>query len=220
MPNIEINGAKIFYESYGEDQPGRSPILLIHGSTIDGQTDWSTIAPALAQYSRVLVPDCRGHGKSSNPHLSYSFRELAQDAAAFIRTLGYDCAHMIGHSNGGNVALVTLLEHPEAVKTCIPQAANAYVSRYLVEREPRVLHPDYVAVHNQAMMQEMIQIHGPAHGEEYWRDLLWLTMKEIITEPNYSPTELRRVDRPTLVIMGADDPVNAPAAHAQYIARH
>jgi pimeloyl-ACP methyl ester carboxylesterase len=220
MPFIEINSANIYYQSYGVDTPGRVPVLLIHGSTIDGQTDWAGIAPELAKKHMVLVPDCRGHGKSGNPRLSYSFRELADDAAAFIRALGYERAHVIGHSNGGNVALVTLMEHPDVVTSCIPQAANAYVSRYLVDREPRVLHPDYVEIHNPTMMNEMIALHGAAHGREYWRDLLWMTMREIITEPNYSPSELGRVERPVLVIMGAEDPVNAPDEHAQYIARY
>jgi pimeloyl-ACP methyl ester carboxylesterase len=66
----------------------------------------------------------------------------------------------------------------------------------------------------------MIALHSEVNGEEYWRDLLWLTMKEIISEPNYAPFELARVDRPTLVIMGAEDAVNAPDEHAQYIASH
>jgi len=58
------------------------------------------------------------------------------------------------------------------------------------------------------------------NGREYWRELLWLTMKEIISEPNYSPAELARVDKPTLVIMGGEDTVNAPDEHAQYIANN
>jgi hypothetical protein len=43
-------------------------------------------------------------------------------------------------------------------------------------------------------------------------------MKEIISEPNYTPEQLSRVKKPTLVIMGADDTVNAPDRHAQFIA--
>ncbi|MEW6030314.1 MAG: alpha/beta fold hydrolase [Chloroflexota bacterium] len=218
MAFIEINGARIFYETYGEDQPGRAPVLLIHGSTVDGRTDWAEIAPALAARYKVLVPDCRGHGKSNNPRRSYSFAELADDAAAFVHALGYERAHVIGHSNGGNVALVTLMEHPDAVQTCIPQAANAYVSRYLVEREPIVMDADYVAKNNPDMMNEMIRLHEEMNGAGYWRDLLWLTMKEIISEPNYSPDDLARVERPVLVIQGAEDVVNAPDKHAQYIA--
>jgi 3-oxoadipate enol-lactonase len=47
-----------------------------------------------------------------------------------------------------------------------------------------------------------------------------MTMKEIISEPNYSPADLQRVNRPTLVIMGTEDKVNAPDCHAQYIAEN
>ena len=220
MAAITVNGANIFYETYGEDRPDQSPVLLIHGSTIDGQTDWSAIAPELARHYKVLVPDCRGHGKSNNPVLSYSFKELADDAAAFIRALGYERAHVIGHSNGGNVALVMLLEHPDAVQTCIPQAANAYVTRYLIEREPKLFDPARVERETPAWRDEMVRLHEEVNGAGYWRDLLWLTMKEIISEPNYSPQELRRVDKPVLLIMGAEDPVNAPDECAQYIAEN
>jgi pimeloyl-ACP methyl ester carboxylesterase len=220
MPYIEINGANIYYQAYGKDDPHRTPIVLIHGSTIDSHTDWDTIAPELARHYRVFAPDCRGHGRSNNPNMSYSFLELASDVAVFIRAMGYEKAHVVGHSNGGNVALVTLMEFPEVVLTCIPQAANAYVTRYLIEREPKVFDADRVAREVPEWRDEMIALHSETNGKDYWRDLLWLTMKEIISEPNYAPFELARVDRPTLVIMGAEDTVNAPDEHAQYIARH
>jgi pimeloyl-ACP methyl ester carboxylesterase len=220
MPTIEINGAVIYYQAYGDDRPNHAPIVLIHGSTIDSHTDWDSIAPELARHYRVFAPDCRGHGKSNNPCMSYSFQEMADDVTAFVRAMGYEKAHVIGHSNGGNVALVTLMEHPEIVQTCIPQAANAYVTRYLIEREPKVFDPDRVAREAPEWRDEMINLHSEVNGKEYWRDLLWLTMKEIISEPNYSPAELARVEKPTLVIMGAEDKVNAPDEQAQYIANN
>ena len=220
MPHNEINGANIYYQSYGDDKQHRLPIVLIHGSTIDSHTDWDSIAPELARHYKVFAPDCRGHGRSSNPNMSYSFKELAEDVAAFVHAMGYERAHIIGHSNGGNVALVTMMEHPEVAQTCIPQAANGYVTRYLIEREPKVFDPDRVAREATGWMNEMITLHGEVNGKDYWRELLWLTMKEIISEPNYSPADLARVDRPTLVIMGAEDSVNAPDEHAQYIANN
>ncbi|MGZ9222630.1 MAG: alpha/beta fold hydrolase [Anaerolineales bacterium] len=218
MSYIDINGANIYYQSYGDDKPHRTPIVLVHGSTIDSHTDWGPIAPELARRYRVFAPDCRGHGRSNNPNMSYSFKELADDVAVFVRAMGYERAHIIGHSNGGNVALVALMEHPEIIQTCVPQAANAYVTRYLIEREPKVFDPDRVAREVPDWMNEMITLHDEVNGKDYWRELLWLTMKEIISEPNYSPSELARVDKPTLVIMGAEDRVNAPDEHAQYIA--
>jgi pimeloyl-ACP methyl ester carboxylesterase len=222
LPFVEINGASIYYETFGSDRSDRAPIVLIHGSTITGRTDWHAIAPLLADGAqrRVIVPDSRGHGQSSNPNLSYSFKEMAADTVALIRALDYERAHIIGHSNGGNVALVTLLEHPEVVQTCIPQAANAYVSQFLIDREPAVFDPERVAREAPSWMNEMIALHGPTHGSDYWRDLLRLTLREIITEPNYTPVDLAQVQRPVLVIQGAHDAVNAPDRHAQFIAQH
>jgi pimeloyl-ACP methyl ester carboxylesterase len=221
MPYIQINGANIYYNSYGDDSSANhAPIVLIHGSTIDSHTDWDSIAPELAHRFRVFTPDCRGHGRSNNPMMSYSFKELAEDVVSFVHAMGYEHAHIIGHSNGGNVALVTLMEHPEIVQTCIPQAANAYVTLYLIEREPKVFDPDRVAREAPEWRDEMIKLHGEVNGKDYWRELLWLTMKEIISEPNYSPAELACVEKPTLVIMGAEDKVNALDEHAQYIANN
>lgn len=220
MPFITINDANIYYQEHGVDQPGRAPIVLIHGSTIDSHTDWDALIPALAQEYKVFAPDCRGHGHSNNPQMSYSFKELADDVAAFVRAMGYEKAHIIGHSNGGNVALVVGVEHPEVTQTCIPQAANAYVTRYLIEREPKVFDSERVAREKPEWRDEMIALHSAVNGADYWKDLLWLTMKEIISEPNYSPADLARVTVPMLVIMGAEDTVNAPDEHAQYIAKH
>ncbi|MBI5081474.1 MAG: alpha/beta fold hydrolase, partial [Chloroflexi bacterium] len=66
---LTLNSSSIYYEEYGDG----FPIILIHGSTVTGHADWSHIAPQLAKKFRVIIPDCRGHGKSSNPNLSYSF---------------------------------------------------------------------------------------------------------------------------------------------------
>ncbi len=220
MPFIHVNGAKLYYETYGKPRPDRAPIVLIHGSYITGRVDWGEVAPLLAREYYVIAPDCRGHGQSENPHHSYSFFEMAADVAGLIRALGYERAHVIGHSNGGNIALVTLLEHPDVVQTCIPQAANAYVSPDLVERIPIKLDPDRVAREDPDWMNEMIALHTPTHGEGYWRELLRMTAHAIITEPNYTPEDLAQVKRPVLVIQGEGDATNAPANHAQFIARH
>lgn len=228
MPYVTITDARIYYEVYGDENPLRPPIVLIHGSTIDSHTDWDALIPALSRDHTVYAPDCRGHGRSNNPRLSYSFKELADDVAGFVRAMGYERAHIIGHSNGGNVALVTAVEHPEVTQTCIPQAANAYVTRYLIEREPQVFDVARVEREKPEWRDEMLALHTVGAGSsrpdlnpnEYWKDLLWLTMKEIISEPNYSPADLARVNVPMLVIMGADDTVNAPDEHAQYIAQH
>ena len=215
-----IHGAEIYYQIYGERRQDAAPILLIHGSTHTAETDWSEVIPALAERYFVIAPDCRGHGKSSNPRHSYSFSEMAADLAALVRALGFERAHAIGHSNGGNTALVYLMEHPEATQTAILQAANAHVTSEMVEREQRVFTPEWAEAHDPEWVQEMITLHGPTHGPEYWRDLMRLTLAEILAGPNYTPDDLAQVQRPVLVVQGAEDAVNAPGRHGEYIAEN
>lgn len=220
MSFVEVNGCQMYYECFGEDVSDKTPIILIHGSTQTGSSCWQLAAELLARQYRVFVPDCRGHGQSSNPDHSYSFNEMAADIAGFVAKLGYKRAHIIGHSNGGNVALVTLLEHPNIVQSAVLQAANAFVSADLLEKEPAIFDPDRVAREAPGWKDEMIALHGSTHGFDYWRDLLQMTVKEIIREPNYSPEDLHKVEIPTLVVQGQNDRVNAPAKHAQFIAKN
>ena len=220
MPYRLISGARIFYRVYGSHATSTAPVLLIHGSPMTAESEWSGVIPALAEKHFVIAPDCRGHGQSSNPNHTYSFSEMAADLAVLVRTLGFEKAHVIGHSNGGNVALVYLMEHPDAMQTAILQAANARVTPDLMEREMRVFTPEWVAAKNPVWMQEMIELHGPTHGRNYWRDLMQMTLKEILAGPNYTPIDLAQVRRPVLVIQGAQDPVNAPGRHGEYIAEN
>lgn len=220
MPTIDVNEARLYYETFGQERPGNAPIVLLHGSTGTGRSNWSAIAPRLAQDYYVIVPDCRGHGRSNNPKHSYSFKEMADDTAELIRSLGYEHAHVIGHSNGGNLALVTLVEHPEIIQTAIPQAANAWISPDLPERQPGLFDPERVEREDPEWMNQMVAWHSDIYGPEYWRELLLLTVKELISEPNYTPEDLAKVRRPTLVIQGENDRVNAPYEHAQFIARY
>ena len=53
----------IFYRAFG--RPGRTPILIIHGSNYYDSYDWIDVASALAGDREVVVPDKRGWGKST-----------------------------------------------------------------------------------------------------------------------------------------------------------
>jgi pimeloyl-ACP methyl ester carboxylesterase len=112
------------------------------------------------------------------------------------------------------------MQHPNVVQTCILQAANAYVTPYLVEREPVYFDAERIEREEPDWMHEMIALHESTNGKGYWRTLVQLTMKETMSEPNYSTEELGRITRPVLSIMGAEDRSNAADQHAQFIANH
>ena len=70
------------------------PLLLLHGNPLT-HVSWHKIAPRLAEEFTVVATDLRGYGDSSKPpggddHAGYSFRAMAEDQLAVMRSLGFD----------------------------------------------------------------------------------------------------------------------------------
>jgi pimeloyl-ACP methyl ester carboxylesterase len=92
---------------------GAPTLVLLHGVTLDGQTNWSESVPALAQHFRVLVLDLRGHGSGLPARVPYRLEECADDVATVVRALGAGPVVPVGYSMGGMVAQVFWRRHPD-----------------------------------------------------------------------------------------------------------
>lgn len=80
------------------------PIILLHGG-LGSRNDFLPLAKHLAADFRLVAIDSRGHGRSTLGSLPLSYHQLEQDAAAVLGELGLSDAGIIGHSDGGIVAL-------------------------------------------------------------------------------------------------------------------
>jgi 3-oxoadipate enol-lactonase len=110
MQSFEANGVVTAYEKSGRGDP----ILLLHGGEADhGMFDG--LARALQGNFTVVACDQRDSGATRNPPSPYSLADLADDAAALIRGLGYDRAHVMGTSLGGLIAQVLAARHPDRI---------------------------------------------------------------------------------------------------------
>ena len=121
MPYVNSNGLRIFYDIAG---PGLAPpVVLIHGYTANGQTNWEFPGwvAALSEGYRLIIPDLRGHGRSDKPHkaATYSVGGMAGDVTACMAAEGVVQAVIFGYSMGGMVALEMLLNHPAQVSAAI-----------------------------------------------------------------------------------------------------
>ena len=76
---------------------------MLHGLTGNGAC-WTPVAQALEGEYDVIMPDARGHGKSSVPNDGYRYEDLAKDVEGLIEVLGLSPPIMIGHSMGGMTA--------------------------------------------------------------------------------------------------------------------
>jgi pimeloyl-ACP methyl ester carboxylesterase len=109
------SGVKIFYTVHGSG----SPVVLIHGLHSSGAMNWTLpgTTEALAQKHRVIVMDCRGHGKSDKPQSEAAYGSaMVEDVIALLNHLDIRKAHIVGYSMGGMIALKTAALHPERVQ--------------------------------------------------------------------------------------------------------
>lgn len=102
------NGIDIHYWRTGGDKP---PVVLLHGLTDNGAC-WFPLARALRDEFDFILPDARGHGRSSAPERGYSFAIQAEDAVAFVQALKIERPVLGGHSMGGLVALLAAQAAP------------------------------------------------------------------------------------------------------------
>jgi len=87
-------------------------VLLLHGFSLDHST-WLPVALSLADAGyNVVVPDLRGHGRSSLGSAAPSLDRLVEDVATIIEKLGLRPIHLVGHSLGAVVALRARTELP------------------------------------------------------------------------------------------------------------
>lgn len=116
MPEIGVNGVRLYVEEHGEGVP----ILGIHGAG-GSALAWAGATAALARLGRVIVYDRRGCGRSERPRTyeRTAVREHADDAVALLEALSAAPAVIIGRSYGGTVALDVALRHLGQVRALV-----------------------------------------------------------------------------------------------------
>jgi pimeloyl-ACP methyl ester carboxylesterase len=100
-----------------EGGEGGAPLLLIHGFTGAKEDFADEVEPLAALGYHVVVPDLRGHGQSSAPaeESAYGLQIFADDMFALADTLGWPRFDVLGHSMGGMVAQLMVLQTPERI---------------------------------------------------------------------------------------------------------
>jgi pimeloyl-ACP methyl ester carboxylesterase len=103
-----VEGMRLHWAECGT-ATDKVPLVLLHGLN-DSHMTWKRVAPLLASGRRVLIPDFPGCGLSERPDASYQLAWHAQVIARWLEQLGLHEVHVIGHSFGGGVGQMLLLE--------------------------------------------------------------------------------------------------------------
>jgi pimeloyl-ACP methyl ester carboxylesterase len=110
-----VNGQKVYYETYGEGQP----VLLLHGAYMTISLNWSTIIPELAKTRKVIALEVQGHGHTPWTNRPLSYDALADDVDKTLQFLRIDSADVVGYSYGGTIAYNLAIKYPKRVKKLV-----------------------------------------------------------------------------------------------------
>lgn len=101
---------EIFYRDWGAG----SPIVLIHGWPLMGDS-WESQAEFLAENGhRVIAYDRRGFGRSDQPWTGYDYDTMAADLHALMEELDLQDATLVGFSMGGGEVVRYLSTYGES----------------------------------------------------------------------------------------------------------
>jgi pimeloyl-ACP methyl ester carboxylesterase len=110
----EVKGVRMRYFIGGEGPP----LVLVHG--LGGTaSNWTELAPLLAERHRVLVPDLPGHGGSGALPAVSGLEPFADRVALVAEREGMLPAPVVGHSLGGMVVLRLALRRPADVQALV-----------------------------------------------------------------------------------------------------
>ena len=140
---------------------------------------WEQLLPSLIDGFRVITPDSRGHGRSTNPSGELSYAQLADDVAALIAALGLVRPVVGGYSDGGQVALELGARHPDAAGALIVGAAYPeFAATGIRAVNKAFLGADDTGIPNLAQLDinlgdfaDLMKARHPG-GDEQWRTLV------------------------------------------------
>lgn len=129
---VEINGHKLNIEDYGERE--RPAVVLLHHG-LGSAAAWRKQIPALTRAAfRAIAYDRWGYGESEG-RVGIDMPAFVQDLADLERLLELyqlDKVRLVGHSDGGTIALYFTAAHPERVCSLVTVAAHVYVQAEMV----------------------------------------------------------------------------------------
>ena len=116
----EVRGAKLYTQIYGHGPP----LVFLHGGMVFFDNSFAKQRDYFSAFRTVIGIDQRGHGHSPDGPWSLSYKMMADDTAAIIEKLGLGAVDIVGHSDGADLALVLVRDHPNLVRRLAISGAN------------------------------------------------------------------------------------------------
>jgi len=193
---VTVNGIEMYVETRGDGEP----LLLLHGGGGAG-SNWNLIFKEPPQGYRLIIPDLRGHGRSTNPSGEFTFRQSGLDVLALLDQLGIEKCKAIGLSMGAKTLLHVATQQPSRVEAMVLVSAAPYFpeqTRVIMDEASR-------ADHSEAEWQQMRQWHKHGDDQIRWLWRLPEKFKSSYDDMNFTPPYLATITARTLIVHGDRD---------------
>ena len=118
---IDLRGHQVF--SYEWPHDGEA-VVLLHGG-LSQTSHWDTsVLPAIEDSFNTFGYDRTGHGFTGDRDGSFHFDFQRDEAIAYLEDVVREPAHLIGYSDGANIALMVAIKRPDLVKSIVAIAGN------------------------------------------------------------------------------------------------
>ena len=231
MPKARNGAVEIAYETFGDDRP--ETVILVNGLGSQ-MTRWpeAFCAKLVARGYRVVRFDNRdtGHSTWFQSGDRYLLKDMAADAFAVLDAVGVEKAHIAGVSMGGMIVQRMAIDYPARVLslTSIMSAPSGNVvatpeAMAVISNPPPDPADDYEAfIANAVKNARIIASPGYPWGDEALRERAVAEharafnpagvgrQRHAIGADGDRTEELKRLNVPTVVLHGADDPLVQP----------
>ena len=204
MTVVEVGGVRTWYTEQGAG----TPLVLLHGALTDSRC-FGANAPALAGRYRVVLPDRRGHGRTGDVEGPITYDLMAADTVALLEALDLGPAHLVGHSDGANVAMLVALSRPDLVDRLVLISGNFHHDGLI---------PGAVEIADLGESDFLADAYGGVSpdGRGHFPVLVAKVDRMVAEEPTLTVADLARIRARTLVMVGDDDAIDPRHTLALY----
>jgi pimeloyl-ACP methyl ester carboxylesterase len=181
-----VNGHRIYYERFGNGRP----LVMLHGG---GNSIHGSFAKQLDEFAKtheVIAPEQIGQGHTPDVDGPLTYGTMADDTAALLTQLNVRDADVVGWSDGGNVALILAVRHPELVRRIVVSGAN-FAPSGLPQKD----------LDDMRAQQQELRKTKPFDAK---LNQMWVTGP---TTKELSPALLGKIQKPVIVMAGDHDAI-------------
>lgn len=193
----KINDIEMYYQQDGQGEP----LVLLHGFT-GCSDDWFPFIDRLMDGHRLIVPDLRGHGHSTNPGTSFTHRQCALDVCALLDTLGIDRYDAIGTSTGAKTLLHVATRQTSRLRRMVLVSSTPYYPA-----QARALMAEFSEIQRSEVEWHFMRSRHKC-GDDQIR-ALWAqgsVFAKDYEDMNFTPPHLATIAAETLIVHGDRDP--------------